>query len=167
MEDKFNILIRRAKREDSALILHFIQKIAEYEKMTDQVKTTEADIEQNVFDRHQADVILAFYENTPAGFALFFHNFSTFEGRAGLYLEDIFVDKEMRGKGIGSALFNAVAKEAYLRECLRLEWSCLDWNTPSIEFYLHKNAVPMEGWTTYRLTAEHIKSCADQSKFDI
>ena len=167
MEDNSNISIRRAKREDSALIFHFIQQIAEYEKMSDQVKTREKDIEQNIFDKHQADVILAFWDEEPAGFALFFPNFSTFEGRAGLYLEDIFVDKNLRGKGIGSALFNAVAKEAYSRGCPRLEWSCLNWNTPSIDFYLRKNAVPMTGWTTYRLTSEYIKKCAENSSFEI
>lgn len=167
MDNEANILIRKAKREDSALILHFIKKIAKYEKMTDQVKTTEKDIEQNVFDKRQADVLLAYYNGEPAGFALYFPNFSTFEGRAGLYLEDIFVDKSVRGKGVGSALFDAVAKEAYNRGCVRLEWSCLDWNTPSIEFYLHKNAVPMSGWTTYRLASENIKNCADNSKFDV
>lgn len=167
MEEKKEIVIRKATKKDSSIILDFIKKIAKYEKMSDQVKTTVEDIEENVFEKHQADVLIAYYNKIPAGFALFFQNFSTFEGKAGIHLEDIFVNEEMRGKGIGSALFDAVAKTAYTRGCPRLEWACLNWNKPSIEFYLDRNAVPMSEWTTYRLTSEHIKTCADNYKFDI
>lgn len=167
MADKSDISIRKAEKKDSAVILDFIKKIAEYEKMSEQVKTTVFDIETNVFEKKQAEVLIAYYKESPAGFALFFPNFSTFEGRAGLYLEDIFVNKEMRGMGIGSALFDSVAKTAYAKGCPRLEWSCLDWNAPSIDFYKRKGAVSMTGWTTYRLTSEYIKSCAERSNFEI
>lgn len=139
----FRLKIRVAKKEDAALVLSFIKKIAEYEKMSEQVVATPETLEEFVFNRQAADVLIAEYDNTPVGFALFFENFSTFIGRTGLYLEDLFVDPDKRGLGIGKALFQAVAAEAERRGCQRMEWTCLDWNTPSIEFYRRMGAISM------------------------
>ena len=152
-----NLSIRMAQKQDAELILSFIRKIAEYEKMSDQVTATKELLEEFIFDRKSAFVFLAEYRGNPVGFALCFENFSTFKGRTGIYLEDLFVDREMRGKGIGKLLFQSVAEEAVRRGCERMEWSCLDWNTPSIDFYHHMGAVAMEEWTTYRLAGPSIK----------
>ncbi len=152
----FRLKIRVAKKEDAALVLSFIKKIAEYEKMSEQVVATPETLEEFVFNRQAADVLIAEYDNTPVGFALFFENFSTFIGRTGLYLEDLFVDPDKRGLGIGKALFQAVAAEAERRGCQRMEWTCLDWNTPSIEFYRRMGAISMDEWTTYRLAGKAI-----------
>lgn len=148
--------IRTAQKKDAALVLSFIKKIADYEKMSDQVVATEETLEEFVFGRKAADVFIADYDGEPAGFALFFENFSTFIGRTGLYLEDLFVDPDKRGLGIGKALFQAVAAEAERRGCQRMEWTCLDWNTPSIEFYRRMGAISMDEWTTYRLAGKSI-----------
>lgn len=150
------LVIRTAQKEDAALVLSFIKKIAEYEKMSDQVVATVEILEEFVFDRNAAQVFLAEYEGEPVGFALFFENFSTFIGRTGLYLEDLFVDPDKRGLGIGKALFQAVAAEAERRGCQRMEWTCLDWNTPSINFYRRMGAISMDEWTTYRLAGSAI-----------
>lgn len=150
------LVIRTAQKEDAALVLSFIKKIAEYEKMSDQVVATVETLEEFVFDRNAAQVFLAEYEGEPVGFALFFENFSTFIGRTGLYLEDLFVDPDKRGLGIGKALFQAVAAEAERRGCQRMEWTCLDWNTPSINFYRRMGAISMDEWTTYRLAGSAI-----------
>ena len=150
------MIIRTAQKEDAALVLLFIKKIAEYEKMSDQVVATVETLEEFVFDRNAAQVFLAEYEGEPVGFALFFENFSTFIGRTGLYLEDLFVDPDKRGLGIGKALFQAVAAEAERRGCQRMEWTCLDWNTPSINFYRRMGAISMDEWTTYRLAGSAI-----------
>lgn len=150
------LIIRTAQKEDAALVLSFIKKIAEYEKMSDQVVATVETLEEFVFDRNAAQVFLAEYEGEPVGFALFFENFSTFIGRTGLYLEDLFVDPDKRGLGIGKALFQAVAVEAERRGCQRMEWTCLDWNTPSINFYRRMGAISMDEWTTYRLAGSAI-----------
>ena len=136
-----HLKIRTAQKEDAALVLSFIKKIADYEKMSDQVIATVETLEEFVFERNAAQVFLAEYNDEPAGFALFFENFSTFIGRTGLYLEDLFVDPDKRGLGIGKALFQAVAAEAERRGCQRMEWTCLDWNTPSIEFYRRMGAI--------------------------
>ena len=150
------LILRTAQKEDAALVLLFIKKIAEYEKMSDQVVATVETLEEFVFDRNAAQVFLAEYEGEPVGFALFFENFSTFIGRTGLYLEDLFVDPDKRGLGIGKALFQAVAAEAERRGCQRMEWTCLDWNTPSINFYRRMGAISMDEWTTYRLAGSAI-----------
>lgn len=160
MEQKLNI--RQAQRTDAGLVLAFIQKIAAYEKMSDEVVATIQSIETYVFDQGAAEVLIAEYEGKPVGFALYFENFSTFQGRTGLYLEDLFVDQEMRGLGIGKKLFQAVAAEAVRRGCQRMEWTCLDWNQPSIDFYHAMGAVPMNDWTTYRLAGKRIREAADQ-----
>ncbi len=149
--------IRTAQKEDAALVLSFIKKIAEYEKMSDQVVATVETLEEFIFEKKAAQVFLAEYDGEPAGFALFFENFSTFIGRTGLYLEDLFVDPDKRGLGIGKALFQAVAAEAKRRGCQRMEWTCLDWNTPSIEFYRRMGAISMDEWTTYRLSGKAIE----------
>ncbi|MBU5450212.1 GNAT family N-acetyltransferase [Acetivibrio sp. MSJd-27] len=151
-----NFQIRAAEKKDSQLVLDFIKGIAAYEKMSDCVTATKELLEEFVFDRKAASVFIAEWEGKPIGFALFFENFSTFVGRTGLYLEDLFVLPEARGKGIGKKLFQAVAQEAVNRGCQRMEWTCLDWNQPSIEFYLRMGAVPMSEWTNYRLSGDAI-----------
>jgi GNAT superfamily N-acetyltransferase len=147
---------RYATEEDAALILEFIKGIATYEKMLDEVVNTEEMIKEIVFGKGHAEVIFALEGEKEVGFALFFHNYSTFVGRAGIHLEDLFVWPEYRGKGYGKALLCEVARIAKERGCGRLEWTCLDWNTPSINFYLSLGATPMDEWTIYRLTADQI-----------
>ena len=150
------VQFRKATEADAALILDFIKGIATYENMLDEVINTEEMIKEVVFGQGHAEVIFALDGDKEVGFALFFHNYSTFVGRAGIHLEDLFVWPEYRGKGYGKALFCEVARIAKERNCGRMEWTCLNWNTPSINFYLSMGAVPMDEWTTYRLTAEKI-----------
>ena len=153
--------IRPAAPGDEELILSFIRALADYEHMSDQVVATPALLREWIFEKKKAEVIFAEAEGKPVGFALFFHNFSTFLGRAGLYLEDLFVLPEARGKGYGEALLRRLARTALDRGCGRLEWACLDWNRPSIDFYTQKmRAVPMDEWTTYRLTGETLEGAA-------
>lgn len=154
--------IRYAERKDVALILQFIKELAQYEKMSDEVVATEAILEDWLFDRKRAEVIFALEGDTEVGFALFFHNFSTFLGRSGLYLEDLFVKPEYRGKGYGKGLLKTLAKIAVERECGRLEWVCLDWNQPSIDFYKSMGAIPMDEWTIYRVAGERLKDMAKE-----
>lgn len=154
--------IRYAERKDVALILQFIKELAQYEKMSDEVVATEAILEDWLFDRKRAEVIFALEGDTEVGFALFFHNFSTFLGRSGLYLEDLFVKPEYRGKGYGKSLLKTLAKIAVERECGRLEWVCLDWNQPSIDFYKSMGAIPMDEWTIYRMAGERLKDMAKE-----
>lgn len=156
------LTIRYAAKEDIPLILQFIKELAEYEKMSDNVIATEELLEEWIFEKKSAEVIFALYNGKEAGFALFFHNFSTFLGRAGLYLEDIFVRPEYRGNGCGKGLLKELAKIAVERGCGRLEWACLDWNQPSIDFYLSLGARAMEEWTIYRLAGESLRALADQ-----
>lgn len=151
-----NFKFRTATEADTALILDFIKGIATYEHMLDDVINTEKMIKEVVFGKGHAEVIFVLEGEKEVGFALFFHNYSTFVGRAGIHLEDLFVWPEYRGKGYGKALFCEVARIAKERDCGRMEWTCLNWNTPSINFYLSMGAVPMDEWTTYRLTAEKI-----------
>ncbi len=153
--------IRPAVPGDEELILSFIQDLADYEHLSDQVVATPALLREWIFEQKKAEVIFAVAEGREVGFALFFHNFSTFLGRAGIYLEDLFVRPEERGRGYGEALLRALARIALERGCGRLEWACLDWNRPSIDFYTKKmRAVPMEGWTTYRLTGDTLDAAA-------
>lgn len=158
---KANCTFRFAKEKDTALILHFIRALAAYEKMSDEVVAKEALLRRQLFEEKKAEVIFAVVEGKEVGFALFFHNFSTFLGRTGLYLEDLFVLPEERGKGIGKALLQRLAAIAVERGCGRMEWWCLDWNRPSIDFYRSLGAQPMEEWTTYRLTGETLHTLAD------
>ena len=150
--------IRFATVDDVSKILDFIKGIAEYEKMSDQVIATEQLLREQLFEKKNAEVIFALEGETEVGFALFFHNFSTFMGRAGLYLEDIFVKPEYRGLGYGKMLITELAKIAVERGCGRMEWCCLDWNKPSIDFYRSLGAISMDEWTTYRLTGEALEN---------
>lgn len=155
--------IRKATKDDVALILHFITQLAEYEKMQDEVVATEELLSEWLFDKQIAEVLLAMEGDTAVGFALFFHNFSTFLGRGGIYLEDLFVLPEHRHKGYGKALLKELANIAVERGCGRLEWCCLDWNQPSIDFYLSLGAKPMEEWTIYRMAGKDLTDFASQT----
>ncbi|MBQ8217067.1 MAG: GNAT family N-acetyltransferase [Oscillospiraceae bacterium] len=155
-----NIKIREAQRTDIPLILDFIKKLAEYEKMLDQVVADSGTLENWLFDKSIARVIFVMDGDKEVGFALFFHNFSTFLGRAGIYLEDLYVLPEYRGRGFGKALLKELSKIAVDMGCGRLEWSCLDWNTPSIEFYRSLGSVSMDDWTVYRLTGKALENMA-------
>ena len=157
-----NTTFRFATEQDTALIYNFIRGLAEYENMTDDMIATEDLLREWIFERKRAEVIFALEDGREVGFALFFHNFSTFLGRAGIYLEDLFVFPEYRGRGHGKALIRELARITVERECGRLEWSCLDWNKPSIDFYLSLGAVQMNEWTTYRLTGENLNSLAGE-----
>ena len=156
MKDKENKLkIREASIKDVPLILSLIEEIADYEKLGHEVIATEDDIRENLFgDKKHAEILIAEYENEPAGQALFFHNFSTFIGRPGIYLEDLFVRPKFRGKGIGKALLLKLIELAKRRNCGRVEWCVLDWNEPAINFYKKLGAVPMDGWSIFRVTED-------------
>ncbi len=155
------LTFRYAEKSDTALILTFIKELAEYEKMLDEVIATEELLEDWLFEKKRAEVIFAQADGTAAGFALFFYNFSTFLGRAGIYLEDLFVKPEYRGSGIGRALLKKLAETAVERGCGRLEWWCLDWNKPSIDFYLSMGAEPMKDWTVYRIAGKTLMELAE------
>ena len=156
------INIRNANINDSATILGFIKELAEYENMSNDVVATEELLKQNIFEKKLAEVIIAEFDNKPVGFALFFHNFSTFLGKGGIYLEDLYVQPAMRGKNIGKALLSSLAKLAVERDCGRLEWSCLNWNEPSIKFYKSQGAIPMNEWTVYRVTGNELNELASK-----
>lgn len=151
---------RFATEADTAVILRFIEKLAAYENMSDKVVATEALLKEWIFEKRKAEVLFAMADGKEVGIALFFHNFSTFLGRAGIYLEDLFVLPEYRGRGYGKGLLRQLAKIAVERGCGRLEWSCLDWNRPSIDFYLSLDAEPMDQWTVYRLTGKTLTDLA-------
>ena len=155
-----NTQFRFATENDVALILEFIKGLAEYEKMSADVVATEELLREWIFEKKKAEVIFAIENGTEVGFALFFHNFSTFLGRAGIYLEDLFVKPEHRGRGHGKALIRELARVTVERGCGRLEWCCLDWNKPSIDFYLSLGATPLEEWTIYRLSGENLSTFA-------
>ena len=157
------LTFRSAERKDVPLILEFIRALAEYEHMADQVVADEATLEEWLFDRRKAEVIFAVLEGKEVGFALFFHNFSTFLGRAGLYLEDLFVLPEVRGRGVGKAILKHLAALAVDRGCGRREWWCLDWNEPSIAFYRSLGAEPMSDWTVYRLAGDTLRNLAEKN----
>lgn len=152
---------RYATEKDVAKILEFIKGLADYEHMSDDVIATEELLREWIFEKQKAEVIFVLEGDVEVGFALFFHNFSTFLGRAGIYLEDLFVNPEHRGKGYGKGLLKELARIAVERGCGRLEWSCLDWNQPSIDFYLSVGAVPMDEWTVYRATGETLKKLSE------
>lgn len=151
---KDSLSFRNAERKDIPLILQFIKELAEYEKMLDEVVADETTLETWIFDKQKAEVFFALENGKEVGFALFFHNFSTFLGRSGIYLEDLYVKPEFRGKGYGKAILKKLASIAVERGCGRLEWVCLDWNKPSIDFYLSIGAKPMSDWTVYRVAGE-------------
>ncbi len=167
MSDKINtqidgLQLRFAQDKDTAVILGFIRELAEYEDLLDEVSATEDILKEALFTKKAAEVILAEFDGEPVGFALFFHNFSTFLGKAGLYLEDLYVKPDMRGRGVGKVMLSFLARLAMERKCGRLEWSVLDWNKPSIEFYKSMGAVPMEDWTIYRITGRSLKELGER-----
>ena len=153
--------IRWAEAEDCGVILRMIRALAEYEKMADQVVATEDLLREWIFEKKKAEVLLVSEEGVEVGFALFFHNFSTFLGRAGIYLEDLYVLPAYRGKGYGKALLKRLAQIALERGCGRLDWQCLDWNQSSIAFYRSLGAVALEDWTTYRLCGKTLQEMAE------
>lgn len=155
-------IFRYAEEKDVALILSFIKDLAEYEKMLEEVVATEEMLRYWLFKEKKAEVLFVMENEKEVGFALFFYNFSTFLGQAGIYLEDLFVLPEYRGKGYGKVILKQLAKLTIERGCGRLEWSCLDWNKPSIDFYLSLGATPMEEWTTYRVTGDTLKKLSGQ-----
>lgn len=153
--------ISSARESEIPIVLSFIRKLAEYEKLSHAVSATEERLHEALFGaRPVAECVLAWWGDEAVGFAIFFHNFSTFLAKPGIYLEDLFVDPEHRGKGIGKALLRHLARVAKERDCGRLEWSVLDWNTPSIEFYKSLGAVPLDEWTGYRVTGDALERLA-------
>ena len=157
-KDSRDFRIREAVEEDVPLILLFIKKLACYERLSHEMNATEEILRRSLFrERRVAEVILAEYQRVAVGFALYFHNFSTFLGRPGIYIEDLYVDESFRGRGFGYALFRHIARLAVERGCGRLEWSVLDWNKPAIRFYETLGAAAMSDWTTYRLAGEGLK----------
>lgn len=154
--------IRPATESDTPLILSFIKKLAVYEKLESEVSATEDNLRETLFgDRPYAEVLLGYYRGAAVGFALFFHSYSTFLARPGVYLEDLYVDEEHRGKGFGKALLVYLARLTKQRNCGRLEWSVLDWNEPSIAFYKSLGATPMDEWTIFRVSGEALNNLAE------
>jgi GNAT superfamily N-acetyltransferase len=153
--------IEPAVRSDVPLILELIKELAEYERLAHEVEATEEILRETLFGtRPYAEVVIARYDNAPVGYALYFHSFSTFVGRPGLYLEDVYVRPTMRGKGIGKALLIYLARLAVDRKCGRFEWSVLNWNEPSIRFYESLGAQPMNEWTVFRLAGDRLRRLA-------
>ena len=156
-----SLIIRQAIIDDCPLILHFIKELADYEKLLHEVVADVAILEETLFgDKQHAEVVIAEYQGTPVGFALFFHNFSTFLGRPGLYLEDLYIQPEMRGKGFGKLLLSYLGGLALDRNCGRLEWWVLDWNQPAKDFYQSLGAEPMDDWTVNRVTGTALDNLA-------
>ena len=155
-------VIRQVVEEEIPIVLQFIREIAEYERMSDQVIATEELLREWLFEKKIGEVLIASHDGQDVGFALYFYNFSTFMGRAGLYLEDIFVRPEYRGHGLGKLFFRKLAQIAVQRGCGRMEWTCLNWNTPSIAFYESMGAIPMKDWTVHRLTGENLRKLAEE-----
>lgn len=153
--------IKPATENDLSLILSFIKKLAVYEKLAHEVKATEDGLRETLFgQRRYAEVVIGYHHGEPVGFALFFHNYSTFLGKPGVYLEDLYVDEEHRGKGFGKALLLYLAGLAKERDCGRLEWAVLNWNEPAINFYKSLGAAPKDDWTIFRLTGEALDKLA-------
>jgi GNAT superfamily N-acetyltransferase len=153
-----DIVLRFAVEKDLPLIMEFIRSLAEYEHLLDKVSATEEDLKKALFDLKIGETLICEYRGVPAGFALYFHNYSTFVGKSGFYIEDLFVKPEFRGKGLGKLLLTRIAEIAVERDYCRLEWACLNWNEPSIAFYKSQGAVPLSDWTTYRVTGEALRS---------
>jgi GNAT superfamily N-acetyltransferase len=152
--------IRYAEPKDVTQILQFIKELAEYEKLLDCVVATEKLLHEWLFEKNKAEVIFGELDGECVGFALFFHNFSTFLGRAGIYLEDLYIKPEFRGRGMGKAMLRYLAQITVERGCGRLDWACLDWNKPSIDFYLSLGAEALSEWTIYRLSGETLERFA-------
>ena len=151
-----NFKIRETSEADIPLILSLIKEIAEYEKMVDEVIATEETLRESRFKNNRANALILETDNKKIGYCIYFYNFSTFIGKGGIYIEDIFIKKEYRGNGFGREIFKFLAKKAKEEGCKRIEWACLDWNEPSIKFYKSLGAVPMDEWTVYRLTEKEI-----------
>lgn len=151
-----NLCIRSAGKDETGIVLEYIRRIARFEKLEHQVETTEELLYDSLFVKKYAEVVLAILDDKPIGFALFFHNFSTFVGRPGLYLEDLYIDEEFRGKGYGKKVFLHLVSLAKERNCGRMEWTALNWNRNAIDFYHSLGATAMDEWTTFRLTEEGI-----------
>lgn len=152
---------RFATEDDVPVILDLIKQLAEYEKAADEVVATEGLLRKSLFEQRAAEVLFVEADGRPVGFAVFFQSFSTWLGRAGIFLEDLFVLEDARGKGYGKGLLKRLAQIAVERGCGRLEWNCLDWNQPSIDFYLSLGATPMDAWTTYRLEGATLDALAE------
>lgn len=152
-----NLTIRTASKKDALLIVRFIKKLAKYEKLLNKVKVNKSKIEKSIFTNKEAEVLIAEFNNKPVGFALFFKTYSTFLGQANMHLEDIFVDEEMRNKGIGKEMFRVLSKIALRRNYERFEWNCLTWNKPSLEFYKKIGAKTLDEWLVHRLGPEDMK----------
>ncbi len=151
---------RFAQRSDVSLILKFIRELADYEKLLHEVDANEESLTEWIFDKEKAEVIFSLIDGKEIGIMLFFHNFSTFRGKSGIYLEDLYVKEEYRGNGYGRKMLEYLAKIAVERGCPRLEWICLDWNKPSIDFYKKMEAFPLDEWTVFRLTEDALKKAA-------
>jgi len=156
-----SVVFRFAQREDCGTILRFIRDLAKYERLENEVVATDELLSEWLFDKHAAEAIIVVVDGQEAGFALFFSSFSTFLGRAGMYLEDIYISPEYRGRGIGTTMLRELARIAVERGYGRLEWACLDWNTPAINLYRSFGAKPMSDWTTYRLSGETLRDFAE------
>ncbi|MEC7767372.1 MAG: GNAT family N-acetyltransferase [Pseudomonadota bacterium] len=158
-------MIRDTTVDDCDLILNFIKELAEYERLSHEVTATQETLQETLFGENpHAEVLIGEFKRDPVAYALFFHNFSTFTGRPGIYLEDIYVRPQMRGKGFGKCLLAYIAKLAVERNCTRVEWSVLDWNEPSIQFYRSIGAIPMDEWTVQRLHGDALNSFAEEFK---
>lgn len=162
MTDIENLVLKKVKVGEEAKVLDFIRQMAEYEKMSDEVIATEASLKKSLFEDKDCSAAFVEYEGKTVGFVLFFHTFSTFCGRTNMYLEDIFIQESMRGKGFGKEVFKFLMKEALDEGCRRLEWVCLNWNTPSIKFYEGMGAFPMSEWTTYRMTTKEMEEALEK-----
>ncbi len=158
------IIIRPATVQDVPLMLGFIRELAEYEHMLDQVVATEQGLREWMFEKNKAEALICELDGLPAGFALYFHNFSTFLGKSGIFIEDLYVKPAFRKKGLGKALFIRIAQICLEQGCGRLEWNCLDWNTPSIEFYKAMGGKSLDEWTTYRITGDELNRLAKQEE---
>ncbi len=154
--------LQQANINDIPLILSYIKKLADYENLSHEVSVTEDNLKESLFVRKVAEVFISYYEDKPVGFMLFFYNFSTFNGKPGIYLEDLYIDESMRHKGFGKVMLSFLANLTIKRDCLRLEWACLDWNHPTINFYKKVKSYPLDDWTVYRLTGEKL---IDLAKF--
>lgn len=154
--------LRESEPCDVPLIFNLIKEIATYEEMIDEVVATEDSIRESIFEKKESEVLIVEYEDKAIGYVLYFFNYSTFIGRSGFYLEDIYIKEEFRGRGFGKEIFKIIAGIAAKKGCKRMEWSCLNWNEPSIKFYKSLGAVPMSEWTVYRLTEDKIKEVANK-----
>jgi Sortase and related acyltransferases len=160
----YDFTIRFAKEEDIPNILGFIKELATYENLLDQVVATEEILKEWLFNKKSSEVLIGELNGKPVGYALFFHSFSTFLGRTGIYLEDLYISPNQRGKGFGKSLLTYLANLTVERGCGRLEWCCLDWNEPSIKFYKSLGAKPLEDWTMYRVDGDALKKLATNKK---